>query len=262
MMFESISMIRNGSFGTNFEIKLIVCIFAIILCFVDFFMKNKRKDYFWVFFWGTIIWGSVEYVLQISADRNIHQAILFGIELPLIVASLLQGMSEGAFIAILGIFVGDRIITSDIKERLIGMIVFTVWTAYAVIRTIIQECAFKDIGGIVASRRIMFSLKSNIFLLLMVVIGIYWLWRAVKTTRKRGISMYLVMFFFATIWTITEYYANTRWIEIGSLDNLIQAPFLITFGMLAYDVVIEITGAYLPFLAIPYMLGQISDERT
>ncbi|MCP4760706.1 MAG: hypothetical protein GY870_02920 [archaeon] len=257
MIFETIYMIRNGSFGSEWEFKLVMSLLAVFLCFVDYLMKNKRKDYFWVFIYGTIIWGGVEFVLQLTAERDIHQAFLFGIELPLIIACLFQGMSEGAYVAVLGVFVGDRIINTEKKDRIIGLGYYFVWNVWVIIRTFLQAVSSKDIGGDVASRRAMFTPKAIIFLFIMVVISIYWLWRADKQTRKRGIYMYLVMFIFATIWTIAEFYANTRWIESGTLENLVQAEPLIEFAALAFDVVIEIAGAYVPFLAIPYFTKQI-----
>ena len=74
------------------------------------------------------------------------------------------------------------------------------------------------------------------------------------------------MVMITTIWTILEWLTGQRWIEIGILNpngtysNLHRAPPLIEFLALAYDVVIEIVLAYVPFLAIPYLLGLIKSE--
>ena len=55
MIFESIFMIRGGSFGEDFGRKLIMSIIGLLICVYDWKTNDKRKDYFWVFIVGTII---------------------------------------------------------------------------------------------------------------------------------------------------------------------------------------------------------------
>ncbi|MFX1339888.1 MAG: hypothetical protein ACFFDK_14845, partial [Promethearchaeota archaeon] len=60
MIFESVFLIRGGSFGNDWGQKLIVAIIGIIACMYDYKTNEKRLDYFWVFITGTIIWSAVE----------------------------------------------------------------------------------------------------------------------------------------------------------------------------------------------------------
>ncbi len=250
----SINMIRDGSFGDNFEIKLIMTLAAILVCLYDY-KKNKRYDYFWVFFFGALVWTSVEIVLQIKSTRIIDPSTLLGAELPLFFSAMLQGTSEGAAIAILGVYFGDnlmkktaRIKTAVIFAALIGLVLFIgFWNAPSV----------KNIGGDVISRRDMFTSESIIFIAIMSLIALVWFWRGSSLERRRGLFMYLSMAIFATFWTIGEVFSNSRWIEIGENGILQRAPLSIEVFALSYDIFVEIALIYVPFLAIPYMLKLI-----
>jgi hypothetical protein len=69
-----------------------------------------------------------------------------------------------------------------------------------------------------------------------------------------------------SIWTILEWLTGQRWIEVGIKTSegtylyLSRAPALVEFLALVYDVIIEIALMYMPFLAIPYLLGLIKSE--
>ena len=73
----------------------------------------------------------------------------------------------------------------------------------------------------------------------------------------RGLCLLFLMIIFGTVWTLGEYLAETRWIEIDTDGNTSHAPLLIEFDALAFDVIIEIAVAYIPFFSIPVRLGLI-----
>ncbi len=260
MIFENLYMIRNGQMGTNYETKFIFTVVTIFLCLYDW-RKNKRLDYFWVFIVGTIIWTIIEFRLQLSGTRDIIQAYLFGLEIPTLAESLLRGTYEGSIPAVLGVFFADRIIEKETRKRYI-IISITCLTLF-LIQRLLQAKPTKDIGGEVASRRVMFTPFGIIFLTGILIINILWLWkRANKEQRKRAIYMFMVMLAITVVFTIGEYIANTRWVEIGNVpDNLHQASPLIEFAALNYNNFIEFASMYIPFLIIPYELKLIKIER-
>jgi len=73
-------MIREGSFGEDFGLKLIISIIGLLICIYDWRTNDKRKHYFWVFITGTIIWSFAELVLQMADIRVLHEKDLFGID--------------------------------------------------------------------------------------------------------------------------------------------------------------------------------------
>ena len=68
MIFESVFMIRGGSFGEDFGLKLIMGLAALAACIYDW-RKNKRLDYLWVYFFATLIWAGSEIMLQLGGTR-------------------------------------------------------------------------------------------------------------------------------------------------------------------------------------------------
>ena len=75
--------------------------------------------------------------------------------------------------------------------------------------------------------------------------------------------MCVVLLIFATLWTLVEISVNTRWIEYGIADPLdvIRAPIIIELLAFIWDILIEIIAAYLPYLAIPYLLNIIKTDK-
>jgi hypothetical protein len=67
-------------------------------------------------------------------------------------------------------------------------------------------------------------------------------------------------------WITFNVLAGQKWVEIGienpngTYSNLRRAPLLIEIVVLIYDIIFEIALIYVPFLAIPYMLGLIKEE--
>jgi len=273
MLFESIFMIRGGFFGYEFGIKLIISLFAISLCYYDWRVNERRLDYFWVFLIGTLIWSLAEFLLQIVGIRELQEKFLFGINITswFWLTIPLQGMSEGAFVAVLSVFIGDRIFNKEKrKEGLIvflGYIIIRYGITYSILFSIGYNFLAVNVGDLnVPSRRDIFTIPSMIYLAVFIAPFIYWFIRTNKQSRKRANFMFSVMLIIISLWTLLEWLTGQRWIEVGiktsegTYLNLTRAPPLIEFLALAYDIVIEIVLMYMPFLAIPYLLGLIKSE--
>lgn len=271
MFFESIFMIRGGAFGEDFTGKLIWSIIALIACFYDWKMKGKRLDYFWVFLIGTLIWSTTELILQLIGTRVMQRKFLFGFEITswLWLTIPLQGISEGALPALIALFFGDRIMNEETRKRWI--IIFIIFMVLAQLPSGIYFYGihFNDVnvGGDVPSRRNMFTLMAIIYLSILIAPAIYWIITTDSEPRKRGIYMFILLLINTIYWTFWQCITGQRWIEVGivnadgTFSNLRRAPPLIEFTALAYDVVIEIVLAYMPFLAIPYLLKLIKSEE-
>lgn len=247
-------MIRGGGFGNNFETKLYMTLIALFAVIYDWKVK-KRTDYWFVFLIGTVIWGGVELSLQIAGTRVVVQNYLFGLPLSVFSTALLRGTSEGAVIAIIGVFFGDRLL--DSKDRKWSIVGFILLNLVIVLMVLQQYQPTITSGENVPSRREIFTPVAVIFMILMIIIDLYWYFRSDSITRKRGLWMFYVLLLFSTIWTLTEYLCHTRWIEIMSLGSLQHADPITEFLALLYDIVVEIGFAYVPYLALPYLFRWI-----
>ncbi|TFG18243.1 MAG: hypothetical protein EU533_07865 [Promethearchaeota archaeon] len=271
MIFESIFMIRGAGFGQDFGPKLIMSIVGLLICVYDWKSNEKRKDYFWVFLFGAIIWSMAELMLQLSGMRALQDKYLFGMDIThaLWLTIPLQGMSEGAFVAVIGLLFGDRILNKETQKK--WSIIFILMLLGLFLNYLREGIHFNDVNAgdlSIPSRRDMFPLTANIFIIVMCALAILWLATTSSDSRKRGIMMDLIMIIFIACWTLSEWLTGQRWIEVGTVNsdgsysNLRRAPPLIEFGALAYDVLIEVSLIYVPFLALPYWLGLIKTEES
>ena len=73
MLLENIYQIRGstgvGPFGNDWLVKLTLAGVAFLLCWYDWKTKH-RTDYWSVLLWGSIIWGVVELILQLTGIRE------------------------------------------------------------------------------------------------------------------------------------------------------------------------------------------------
>lgn len=254
MLYDTVFMLRNGLAGFSYEYKLITSLIGLLICIIDW-RWHKRHDYFWVYLVGTIIWTSYEFSLQLGGIRNVYQPQLFGIEIPIFFATLLRGTLEGASITVAALSMSDGLLSENQITPKRTIIISIIVAIVIISQTILQGLPEKEVGGDVASRRDMLFWPQLVFYGVLVIIGIIWFIKSDATEmKKRVLYFYVVLAIFAAVWTTAEYIANTRWIEMGTFSNLYRAPPLIEFGALAYDVVIEIAAAYVPFLIIPFEL--------
>ena len=254
-LFARVYMIRAGDFGTDFDLKLVMALCAVALVSWDV-VRRRRWDYLWVLAAGTITWSAAELILQATGTRVMEGGELLGHPVPLWLGVILQGMSEGAAIAVGGIFVGDRLL--DRRTRTWTAVAFLALCAFVVARTLAVDVA---VESMTPSRRNMTALPALAALSLFMAVNVFF-WLRSRAFRRRAAAMAAVMVVFAALWTAGEVAAGTRWIEIdgASLGTYARAPGALAFAALSFDVVIEIALAYVPFFAVPAMLGRIEPD--
>lgn len=266
-MADNIYMIRGGFFGWEFTHKLLYVIFGLILCIYDW-KKNKRKDYFLIFIFGTILYLGSEIMLFFFGGRIMQEQILFGIDvnsMPWLWIPLLA-VGDVVMLAVIALFFADRIRNSETRKKWGGL--FIVWL---VCREILPYVIILGLGysftsisindSLIPSRRNMTETGTLIALSTTVTIGLIWLFRTNKESRRRGLYMIGVTLILMTMWTFGEWFSGQRWIEVGPEGGpWTLAPPLLQFGMLLYDIVIEMGLFTLCFLAIPALLKLIKKE--
>ena len=282
MILENVYMIRGGTtegvgpFNTDFNIKFIFLLCTFLMILYDW-KKNDRLDYLWVCIFGTLIWSAAEGFMQLLGIRDFQQNYLFGFPLPLIIAIPFQGLVEGAFIAVTCLFLGD--LMREKKTRLLSILVFTGLMVLMAVFAFTQGIQVPNYGGIVRSRRNMTTLIPILLLCVLIYaniaffiihprekwegrrLGTYLKIKPSRNDRIRGYYMFLLMLIFGTVWTAAEYIAGSRWIEVGIDGSTVHADPITEFLALAWDVVVEITVAYIPFFTLPLGLKLIQSEK-
>lgn len=252
---SQILIIRGADFGANFAPKFWLCILTLALIGRDI-QKEKRFDYLWVFLTGTAIWTSVEIALQATGARVMPLRDLYGLALPTPVSALIQGMAEGAFVAVFSLYVGDRLRRAATRKEAL------MWLVTAGVVLLIQALLHRSADGVdllhPSSRRNILAPRALIFLACMVFFNLIFLWRY-GAWRKRVMFMVTVMLAVTTLWTLQQVWIGERWVEIAYATGVSQpASPLITLLALAFDLIVEMASAYVPFFSLPVMLGLIT----
>ncbi|MBD3337611.1 MAG: hypothetical protein GF353_00790 [Candidatus Lokiarchaeota archaeon] len=279
MFSENVYMVRGGigvgPFNTDFNVKLIFAIATACMVIYDW-KKNNRLDYFWVSIFGTLIWTVAETFLQLRGYREFQKNYIFGLPLPGFIAIPLQGLVEGGFIAVTCLFITDWI--RQKQTRHLAIIIYGILMGVMFIGSFVNGIQTPNYGGNVPSRRNMTAITPLIFLGILTYanlaffvihprpqwegrkIGTYLRIKPTRGDRIRGYYMFVLMLIFGTVWTVGEYLAGTRWIEVGSEGSTRHAPILIEILAFAFDIIIEITVAYIPFYTLPLGLKLIKSE--
>jgi hypothetical protein len=262
MLLESIFIVRGGFWGEEYDFKILFAIIAIIITIMDWKWK-ERKDYFWVFLTGFIFWSLVELFLQLIGIRDMPNRYLFGIQIPIWLSIPLQGLSEGVSVGIMGLFITDLYLDEKLRKySIITFIFVVVGMALVMFSHGIYE---PNVGGKVPSRREIFPIWA-LLIPILVAPAIYWFITTDYNSRKRGYYMFVTMFILGCIWYLFYWLSGQRWVEIGtknpngSYSNLRRAAPIIEFLIIIYNALVEIALIYMPFLAIPYLLGLIKPE--
>jgi len=268
-MSDGIFIIRGGFFGWEFTLKLLYVIFGLILCVYDW-KKNKRKDYFWILIFGALMYVGSEVMLYFFGGRVTQDKILFGINISSLNGLWIPLMAIGdvVILAVIALFFADRIRESENKKKwglvFIGWVVVRDVLPYLILFGLGTTFATVPIGyEFIPSRRNMIEIGTLMALSITIAIGLIWLWRTDKESRKRGLYMIAVMLILMTVWSLGEWFAGQRWIEVGLESGpWTLAPPLLTVGMFAYDIVIEMALFTMCFLAIPSLLKLIKTKKT
>ncbi len=253
---DGLYMVRDAGFGRDFTPKLWVSIAALVMVVADV-RRNKRLDYVWVFVIGTVIWAAAEALLSLQGTRAMPDRVLFDRPIPMGLSLLLQGTGEAAFVAILGLYVGDRWLTRGRRvHSAVVMAIVCVLVTAATVRGALARAGAPE----VASRRDLLAPGSLLALGALALIAIaFYVARA--PWRPRVLAMSWAMLIFSTIWTIGQVATGGRWVETRVGEAFVAASPGAQFAGLAFDVIVEIVLAYVPFLAIPVLLGLIRDPR-
>ncbi|MFW9851721.1 MAG: hypothetical protein ACFFDS_02140 [Candidatus Thorarchaeota archaeon] len=241
-------MIRNGQFAEDYGFKLILTLIGLFIC-VLFIILTKNYDYLFVFITGIVIWSSFELIITALGIRYIVDATFFNLDLNWILAAILRGCSEGGIVALVGIIFGDYIPRK--KSMKFALPAGLILISYFVFRTIMNKLAFRDVGGDVSSRRAVFAWPSVVFFAFFLIFNVIWfIYQKDPQIRKRAISMFVTVLVFATIWSVAQYIANTRWVEISSNGGFEQTTVLVTILIFAWDLILEVALCYLSFFTI------------
>ena len=256
-LLDPVYMVRDYAFGRDFTPKFFTALIAIGFVIWDW-IKQKRLDYVWVFIFGTVIWGGVEAFLKLQGVRDMPDRELFDQPLSLPASYIIQGMSEGAFVAVVGLFLGDRWLCRKSRTKsIILTAVVLLGIALATVRSSRRLEGFGDAG----SRRDVMDEQALLALGFLVLLGILFFWRY-PVWRPRTLAMFVMMMVIGTGWTITQVLVDGRWVEVPGPTAGTYEPAgpLLSFLILAFDVVVEIALAYVPFFALPVMFKLIKDS--
>ena len=249
MELATLYIVRGQGFGSDFTPKLIASTIAIALVIWDW-CRQRRTDYAYVFLVGTVLWACAELFLAIQGIRDMPIRILMGKPIGLPLSVLIQGMSEGAFVAVTGLFVGDRILN---RSSRIGGFQLGVCALVAISASVVRSRQFLE-SKQAWSRRDVLDPRALTALMLMILIVIVF-FVAYRAWRKRIAIMFFCMAAMAAVWTIMQVMSGGRWVEIDVAGHgYTHASPSITVAVLAFDAVVEIAFIYSSFLAIPVAL--------
>jgi hypothetical protein len=247
-------MIRNGLFGQDYGMKLFLALVGLTICLL-FWYKTKKRDYLAVFLTGIVVWSIFEILITVLNIRYIEDAVLFGFDLHWLLASVVRGASEGSVVALVGITAGDFIYREDTRNKAIPAAILVL--GFFVARTLLTGLPVRAVGEAVLSRREVFAWPSVLFFMLILAFNLFWYFRAIDTaSRTRARNMFIAIIVLSSIWSIAQYIANVRWIEIGVL----QAVPILEFLVFAWDIVFEVAMCYVSFYTIPHFFGVIGKE--
>jgi hypothetical protein len=250
-------MIRNGLFGQDYGMKVLLASIGLAFC-LFYWYHTKKRHYLVVFISGVVIWSFFEILITVLSIRYIEDAVLFGNNIHWLPASIIRGSSEGSVVALVGITFGDFIPNKQTRWRAVPAAVLLL--SFFVARTLLTGLPTRDVGGVVLSRRDVFAWPSVLFFLVLLAFNIYWYLRVRdQFSRTRVRNMFIAILVFSTIWSVAQYIANVRWIEVLSGAVYLQALPLVEFLVFAWDIIFEVAVCYVSFYTIPHRLGLLGD---
>ena len=235
-------IIRKGDFATNGNKKIYYSLFSVCLCLEEYISLNTT-DCFRIMVGSTLVWTAIECILHHTKTRVIKPMYIHGLyrqyQLPQYIGIFLQGFQEGGVVTTFGLYFGDRLF--DLKS----LILFHAFIAY-----IISNMNSKQTNTQIASKR---HINTNQSLIVMGTIAVYNMFTLYNNPLhiRRQAQMGFAMTYVCSIWTYIAYKKGFRTVEIQmpthdgytvKSDTPLDACFI-----LGYDVIFEITIAYLTF---------------
>ena len=236
-------IIRKGDFATDGNKKIYYSIFSICLCLEEY-TTNQSTDCFYIMIGSTLVWTVIESLLHITNTRIIKPMYITDMYknkylLPKPLSIFLQGFQEGGVVTTFGLYFGDRLF------QLKYFIAFHLFIAY-----IIKNMNSKQNISNVASKRQINNLGS------ICTIGTVTMYNTIKLYQypnhfQRQFNMFFVMTYVCTVWTYIAYKKGFRTVETHIISNngtvIKPGDHIDAFFILGYDVIFEISIAYLTF---------------
>ena len=236
-------IIRKGDFATDANKKIYYSLFSIGLSLEEYLCSGST-DCFRIMFGSTIIWTLIETILHFTNTRAIKPMYITDFHknkvlVPKSMSLFLQGFQEGGVVTTFGLYFGDRL--TSLKY----IIFFHLFIAY-----IIVNMNSKQNISIVASKRQVNTLGS------LLTMGTMTIYNSIKLYQhpehlQRQFNMFFVMTYVCSIWTYIAYKKGFRTTETMITHNgdMIVKPEnkVESFFILGYDVIFEISIAYITF---------------
>jgi len=258
-------MIRGGYFGFEFTLKIFWILLALAACIYDW-RKNKRKDYFWVFLVGSFFYLGAEIGMYFSGARVFTDRFIFGIDVTSLVwlTIPIQAIADVPSLVVICLFIGDRLLNKETRKSGLILAALYVGVKNIVITVVLVALGYNykniNVGDpSIYSRRDIFDLVTILSIAGLFVLTLVWFIRTSKKARKRTIYLFMMIVAFMILWTLGEWLAGQRWIETGV--SFIHASPGVEFGILAYDVIIEMGIFGISFLSVPYLLKLIKSKK-
>jgi len=242
MLTNKYYIIRTGDFATNGNKKIYYSLFSVCLCLEEYISLNSM-DCFHIMVGSTFVWTIIECILHHTKTRVIKPMYVTGLyrqyQLPQYIGIFLQGFQEGGVVTTFGLYFGDRLF--DLKS----LILFHAFIAY-----IISNMNSKHTNVQIASKRHINNYKSLIIMGTIAIYNAFMLCNHHLHVRRQ-LQMAFAMTYVCSIWTYIAYKKGFRTVEIQipTHDGYIikQNTYLDAILILGYDVIFEITIAYLTF---------------
>ena len=206
--------------------------------------------------------------MYFSGARIISYASIFGIDISSYVWLILpiQAFADVPAIIVVSLFVGDRLMNKESRKN--GIILAAIFLFLKnVVATIVLVALGYNYSNIpigdpnIYQRREIFSLTTVISLSGMILLTVIWFILTDKEARKRAIFLFLMIVAFIAVWTLGEWLSGQRWIEFAVGASYVKPNGITEFGILAYDVVVEMGLFGTSFLALPYLFRLIKTKK-
>ena len=241
---DQYNIVRIGDFATKANTKINYCLFSLGLCLEEY-ITNNSTDCFMILSFSTLIWTFIEFFLHASNTRIIKPMVYFynkndSVIVPHYLGLFLQGFQEGGCITTFGLYFGDRFFSFNHNvclHVLISLIVLNVCNKTKTTKqTSVRQV--NTTGSLIAMSSITLYNINSLY--------------QYPEHRYRQISMFFVMMYVSSWWTITAWYNGFRKVIVYTKDNdgqtiLKQNNFYDTAIVLSYDIFFEIAIAYLSF---------------
>ncbi len=239
-------IIRTGSFANDANKKLLYSLFSVTLCLDDYF-SNRSLDCTKIMCGSSFVWTIIEICLNVSRTRVIKPMHLtigsHKYRLSKYTGILLQGIQEGGVVTTFGLYFGDRL--SNVNY----FIMLQIFTAYIAYTVHTKRRSAKN--ACIASRRQINTWTSLGLMGAVTIFNCINMYRSSDAVRQ--LKMLAVMCYVSGIWTSLSSMRNSRRVEVVAENStgriVLPYHYWSTFGVLSYDVFVEIGFAYLTFYA-------------